>query len=75
MPSLAVALGAVILLTLGVECALWVAFRRKVVGLTFPREADESFFRFFTVTRMRIAAASHAVALIAIDTILLLWLW
>lgn len=57
------------------ELILWTIFRLKVDGLSFPRETDESLFRFFTVTRLRLVAILHTLFLFATFMISSYFLW
>ncbi len=58
-----------------IEVALWVMFRLKHGGLSFPREYDESFFRFLTLKRLTIIAIMHTVFLLAVLIFCILLLW
>lgn len=62
----------VVIITNGV---LWMMFRRKIAGVTFPHEADRSFFGFFTPLRMRIVCIVHALFIIVVIIFLYLRLW
>lgn len=57
------------------EGVLWLLFRRKVEGLCFAREIDQSFFRSFSLNRLRALAIVHTLALtgIVIGSTYLLW--
>lgn len=57
------------------EWILWTIFRRKIGGLCFPRETDESLFRFFTLIRLRLIAILHTLFLVAIFMIATYFLW
>ena len=46
------------------ELVLWRLFRRKISEMYFPHELDTSYFRFFTMLRLRALAIMHAVVLI-----------
>lgn len=63
----------VVIVTL--ELILWMVFHRKVEGLSFPRETDESLFRFFTVTRLRLVAILHTLFLLAVFILSSSFLW
>jgi hypothetical protein len=54
---------------------LWLIFRRKIAGVTFPHEADRSFFGFFTPLRVRIVCFLHALFMILVIAVLTLRLW
>ncbi len=58
-----------------VEVVLWMVFRHKIEGLCFPRELDQSIFRFFTLTRLRLIAILHTLFLIATFMICSSFLW
>ena len=72
MLSVWITVGAVIT---AIELMLWIVFYAKVQGLCFPRETDESLFRFFTVTRLRLIAILHTLFLIAVFMIASYFLW
>jgi hypothetical protein len=55
--------------------ATWMLFMRKLAGLVFPAAADGSSLPFFTVQKLRIIAALHALTMIGICALLLLFLW
>ena len=57
------------------EWVTWILFRRKLAGLHFPREADASAARFFSVARIRLCAAVHTGFLIFCLCLLLLLYW
>lgn len=57
------------------EGVLWILFRRNMIALSFPHEADASSLRFFTFNRIRLIAALHTAALMAIVAFVLLALW
>ena len=61
--------------TVAAELLLWIVFRRKVSNITFPHHVDESYFRFFSIMRIRIIAILHTAFLLAfiILTAILLW--
>jgi hypothetical protein len=58
-----------------IEGVLWYVFCKKATGVIFPRETDRSYFRFFSITRMRILVVSHTIFLLSviIFTATLLW--
>lgn len=58
-----------------VEGCLWLLFRQRVQGLSFPRELDASFFRFFTLGRLRAIAIGHTLFLLGAVIALFLLLW
>jgi len=60
---------------LGIEWALWRAFRRKMSGLHFPPEMTTPFFRFFSPERLRLWAIIHAITLSTVIIVFLLLLW
>ena len=66
------AIGAIILVT---EFAMWRLFLRKMAGIDFPHEFDRSYFRFFTMLRMRIVVILHTLVLSVFCTLILLWQW
>lgn len=69
--SLTIGIGLLILM----ELLLWVLFRRRIAGLVFPHEFDESFFRFFTLRRMEIVAVAHLFFLCAAYVLSLIAVW
>ena len=58
-----------------VEISFWLLFRRKTVGIQFSHELDTSFFRFFTLTRVRFLVILHTVFILVVllSSLLLLW--
>ncbi len=58
-----------------VEGFLWKLFRKRIQGICFPREMDASFFRFFTLGRLRAIAISHTLFLLGTVNALYLLLW
>ncbi len=57
------------------ELTLWLVFRRKIAGLLFPREADQSFFKFFSISRLRLVAIFHTLFLGTIAFTAFQFLW
>lgn len=74
MTTLTVGIGIGIIIVL-MEGTLWWIFRSKITGLVFPREMDASLFRFFSITRLRLFAALHAIFLIGASVLLLALFW
>lgn len=72
MVSAWIAIGAFVAL---VHTILWMMFRRKLEGLYFPREADASFFGFFTRSRLKAITILQAAFLIAVFMLTTLFLW
>lgn len=70
--ALAIAAGIVIVL---LEFILWTLFRRKIVGLEFPREVDASVFHFFSGRRMRTLALIHTIILLVTVPFFIALLW
>jgi hypothetical protein len=64
-----------IVFILSSETFLWTLFRRKTVGIRFPHELDTSFFRFFTLARVRMVALLHTLFLFTVVVFSLLFLW
>ncbi|MDO8649470.1 MAG: hypothetical protein Q7R81_06860 [Candidatus Peregrinibacteria bacterium] len=62
-------------LVIAMELVLWKLFRRKIAGLLFPLEADQSFFRFFTLNRLRAIAVVHTIVLLVMLFLSLSFLW
>lgn len=72
MVSAIITVGAIVI---AIELVLWRLFNRKVRGLSFPHESDESLFRSFTPLRLRIGAILHTLFLIGIFVLLSIFLW
>ena len=62
-------------LILACETVLWMVFRAKMSRIDFPHEVDESFFRFFSLIRLRLLAVLHTVFLLATFIISSMLLW
>ena len=62
-------------LVTGAQLILWLIFRQKLTGLCFPAESDESFFRFFTRTRLKIITILQGVFLLSIFFLTSWFLW
>ncbi len=67
-----ITIGALMLI---IEGTLWLIFVHKLRGLHFPRSVDESFFRFFSLTRLRLVAVLHTLFLLAIFVLVSLYVW
>lgn len=63
------------ILIISIECAIWLIFRQKLKGLCFPVESDESFFRFFTRTRLKLITIALGVFLMGSYMIATYFLW
>lgn len=72
MLTACIIIGIIILL---IEATLWHTFKRKAAGVSFPRETDQSYFRFFSVNRMRLLAIAHTIFLLTILGVSALFLW
>lgn len=57
------------------EGVIWQFFRVRVSPLVFPHELDASYFRFFTMKRMRLVAILHTVILMIAASLLISLLW
>lgn len=57
------------------EGVLWVLFKRKFIQICLPSGGEETFFHFFTVSRLRLLFIIHTIVLIVSVIIghLLLW--
>lgn len=68
-------LGITIVVILVAEGMLWDLFSHKVRTLCFPCDVDTSFFRFFSLLRLRALAVSHAAFLAAAIVLFAIALW
>lgn len=59
----------------GIELTLWTMFRRKLSGLDFPHDIDQSHLRFFTRNSLKLITLLQAVFLIAVFVIASFFLW
>ena len=75
MDSLLTAIIGSSVLIVMVEGFLWMLFRKRIQGICFPRKMDVSFFRFFTLGRLRAVAISHTLFLLGAVNALYLLLW
>ncbi|UPA22585.1 hypothetical protein K8942_06085 [Candidatus Peribacteria bacterium] len=75
MDTLFITLAAAIAVTLLSEGVLWWIFRQKLTPLVFPHELDTSYFRFFSMRRLRIAAALHTLMVATCIAICISLLW
>ncbi len=75
MESLLIVIAAGIGVTVLCEGILWMIFRQKLSPLVFPHELDTSYFRFFSLRRLRITALAHAIGTAVCIVILCLYLW
>lgn len=71
---LTIAIGGTIAV-IGLELALWLMFKRRTHGLDFPRDADVSHLRFFTLNRIRFCAVLHSAFLLAVLHLSLFYVW
>lgn len=58
-----------------IQWLFWHIYRRKNAGLRFPHARDESFFHFFTHSRMRIVTIVHAIFMLLIFMIFSFLVW
>jgi hypothetical protein len=63
MPAL-LAFGLLSAPVIGLEWILWRMFLRRIAGIRFPRHADVSRFRFFSIRRIRLCAIMHTLFLL-----------
>jgi len=60
---------------LAMEAIPWFLFRKKLIGIQFPHELDTSFFRFFTIGRVRLLIIGHTIFLLSILLLGFFFLW
>ena len=72
MDSLLTAIIGSSVLIVVVEVVLWMLFKRRIQGICFPHDMDASFFRFFTLGRLRVIAISHTLFLLGTVNVLYL---
>lgn len=63
------------ILILITELTLWKIFRKKLAGLSFPSEIDESFHGYFSINKIRIFAIIHTIILLATTYLFYFLLW
>lgn len=75
MPSTILISMAVAAIILSVELIMWRLFYRKVAPLCFEEEADNAFFLFFRLWRLRLLAIIHTIFLLLLTVVPLAILW
>jgi len=75
MSSLVIIIVICILATVVCEVVLWSLFHQKMTPLSFPHELDTSYFRFFSLARIRMVAIVHTIVVAVMLTLLCLYLW
>ena len=73
--DLIIALTVVAVVTVIAEVSLWFLFRRRADPLSFPREFDTSYFRFFEKSRIRFMMLTHTAFVLIILGLLYIYLW
>lgn len=63
------------IILLSIEAILWHIFTRKAAGLLLPRDTDQSYFRFFSLARMRLLAIAHSIFLMSVLILSAMFLW
>ncbi len=75
MDSLPLIITAAIVITVFCEGILWWLFQKKMKPLSFPHELDTSYFRFFSMPKLRSAAIIHTL-FVTLCIVLCCWyLW
>lgn len=67
-------IGQIVCISLG-EWMLWKLFLRRRIGMEFPREVDDSPFRFLTNERMGFYVCCHTIFLFTCTSVATLFLW
>lgn len=62
-------------LVIALEWTMWRLFLRRIEGIHFPRETDMSYFRFFSIGRVRLCALAHTAFLLSALGLSLFFLW
>lgn len=57
------------------EGILWMMFRQRVLPLNFPKELDRTGMRMYGSKRVQVIALIHTLAMMALATFVLLFLW
>lgn len=75
MSTLLLVIAISIAATFVCEYILWSIFYKKMAPLFFPHELDTSYFRFFSLPKLRAVAIVHSLSVALILTMLCIYLW
>ena len=75
MDPLIILLATLAVLIICIEITLWTLFRRRLVRICLPPQADVRLVRFFTLPRLRICIVIHTVMLCLIFYLFYFLLW
>lgn len=73
--NLIIVIACCVLATFVCELVLWTMFFKKMKPISFPHELDTSYFRFFSLARLRISAIVHSIFVACVLAVFCTLLW